>query len=79
MSTNGVIADAGEATSAWTNQSLPYSARNRSAPVFWDDLYNDCSQGGVYTRILTWGGQPSAFVVSWVNVRHFGFGGTCSG
>ena len=77
VSTNGVIADADDATSAFSNQSLPYSARNRFAPVFWDDLYNDCSQGGIYTRILTSGGQPLAFVVSWVNVRHYG--GTCSG
>ncbi|GAB5603002.1 hypothetical protein FJNA_15270 [Thermus sp. FJN-A] len=77
VSTNGVIADGPEGTSAYSNSSLPSGGQNRFAPVFWDDLYNDCPQGGIYTRTLTSGGNPSAFVVGWVKVRHYG--GTCSG
>lgn len=77
VSTNGVITDGPEGTSAFSNSSLPYGWRNRFAPVFWDDLYNDCSQGGIYVRTLLSGGQPAAFVVSWVALRHYG--GTCVG
>jgi len=74
VSTNGVIADADEATDEYYNESLPYSYQNRFAPVFWDDLSNDCPQGGIYVRTLLSGGQPAAFVVSWVALRHYGTG-----
>ena len=78
VSTNGVVTAGGEGTTAFTNYPLPYAGRNRFAPVFWDDLYNDCSQGGIFVKTLTSGGQPTAFVVSWEHLRHYG-GGSCSG
>lgn len=79
MSTNGALAGPGDGDTTWSNTPLPWGTRNRWAAVFWDDLYNDCPQGGIYTKTLTSGGQPVAFVVGWVGLRRFGGSGSCLG
>ncbi len=73
ISNNGMIVAGNVDSPSWNNGTIPTTAHAQFLAPYWDDMFNNNTNGNVYWQETTIGGVP-AVIVQWNNREHYDLG-----